>query len=174
MAYVETVARERAQGALARIYDRIVRERGALAAIHQAASVRPDLVRAHYAFYRRLMFSRTGLSRRERELIAVAVSEANACGYCATHHGEALCRLGAGEAEPAESAREAALVRFARRLTREPAAIGQADIEALSAAGLGDAQIVDAVFVTGYFAMANRIVYGLGVELEPDYARSCR
>ncbi|RME74175.1 MAG: peroxidase, partial [Planctomycetota bacterium] len=150
MAYVDTVPPERAGGALAALYERIAAERGAVAAIHRAASARPDLLEAHYAFYRALLWSSRGLGRRLRERIALAVSEANACRYCATHHGEALCRVGG--AAP-DDPTEAALVGFARKLTLAPAEIERADVEALRAAGLGDEEIVDAVFVVGYFAL---------------------
>lgn len=41
----------------------------------------PELLRAHLALYRHVMFSPSGLSRLERELVAVAVSRVNRCFY---------------------------------------------------------------------------------------------
>lgn len=44
-------------------------------------SLNPDALRAHVALYRVIMFGESGLSRAEREAIAVAVSAANDCHY---------------------------------------------------------------------------------------------
>ena len=52
------------------------------------------------------------------------------------------------------------------KLTREPWAVGEADVEALRRAGFDDDAILDANQVTGYFAFVNRVASGLGVELE--------
>ncbi len=41
----------------------------------------PDLLRTHVAFYRHVMFGPSGLSRREREMVATAVSILNRCFY---------------------------------------------------------------------------------------------
>ncbi len=55
---------------------------------------------------------------------------------------------------------------YATKLTREPAAIAQADIEVLRRAGFSDAAILDICQVTAYYAFVNRLADGLGVELE--------
>lgn len=47
-----------------------------------------------------------------------------------------------------------------------PAAIERADVGALRAAGLADADVLALAEVVAYYAYANRIVDGLGVELE--------
>ena len=67
--------------------------------------------------------------------------------------------------------RERAIVEYACRLTHNPAAIRQSDIAALHGAGLTDREIHDAAQVTAYFAYVNRMVSGLGAELEADAAR---
>lgn len=56
---------------------------------------------------------------------------------------------------------------YADRLTRDPAAMGQSDIEALRAVGFSDRDVLDIAEVTAYFAYVNRIADGLGVTLEP-------
>ena len=62
------------------------------------------------------------------------------------------------------SERERALVRFARLLSREPSAVGAADVERVrAAAALCDRGVHDLVNCTAYFAYANRVVAGLGV-----------
>ena len=59
-----------------------------------------------------------------------------------------------------------ALCLFAEKLTLEPAAMGEADVAALRAAGLSDPAIHDATQVVGYFNYINRVADALGVELE--------
>jgi uncharacterized peroxidase-related enzyme len=64
--------------------------------------------------------------------------------------------------------RERALLAYADKLTRAPASIVQADIDALRTVGLDDRAIHDACAIVAYFAFVNRIADGLGVELEAD------
>ncbi len=59
-----------------------------------------------------------------------------------------------------------AMLRYAIKLTRTPAAIEEADVHALREAGFSDAAILDIAQVTAYYAFVNRIADGLGVELE--------
>jgi uncharacterized peroxidase-related enzyme len=61
-----------------------------------------------------------------------------------------------------------AMLGYAVKLTREPASITRADVEALRHAGFSDAAILDICQVTAYYAFVNRLADGLGVELE-DY-----
>ncbi|MFQ5504264.1 MAG: hypothetical protein ACE5F1_05620 [Planctomycetota bacterium] len=59
-----------------------------------------------------------------------------------------------------------AMLRFVSKLTRTPAAMKKEDVTALTEHGFGDADVLGIVEVSAYFAFANRIVSGLGVELE--------
>ena len=54
------------------------------------------------------------------------------------------------------------------KLTRQPSKMVEADVEALRTSGLSDGEILDVCQITAYYAYANRLVDGLGVELE-DY-----
>lgn len=65
------------------------------------------------------------------------------------------------------TARERALLDYAVALTRDPSTMTAAQLRPLREAGLSDAEILDANQVTAYFAYANRVVDGLGVQLEP-------
>ena len=58
------------------------------------------------------------------------------------------------------------MLRFAVKLTATPIAVNDADVEALRTAGFSDRDILDIVEVVGYYAYANRIADGLGLELE--------
>ncbi len=65
-------------------------------------------------------------------------------------------------------AQDTALCVYAEKLTRSPAACGQADVDTLRAAGFNDTAIHDAAQVISYFNYINRIADGLGVDLEPE------
>lgn len=58
------------------------------------------------------------------------------------------------------------MLRFAVKLTLTPAAVDDADTDALRSAGFSDRDILDIVEVVGYYAYANRIADGLGVQTE--------
>lgn len=66
---------------LRKALDEVRSSRGEVANILRIHSVRPDVMKAHVALYRALMFGRSELTRRERETIAVAVSALNHCHY---------------------------------------------------------------------------------------------
>jgi uncharacterized peroxidase-related enzyme len=70
-----------ADGALAEAYARIAATRGSVGNILKVHATRPTAMLAHLDLYRELMFSRSELSRAERELIASVVSSVNGCHY---------------------------------------------------------------------------------------------
>lgn len=58
------------------------------------------------------------------------------------------------------------MLRYASKLTREPAEVEERDVVALREAGFSDVDILHIVEVVGYYAYANRIADGLGIPLE--------
>lgn len=56
---------------------------------------------------------------------------------------------------------------YAEKLTLEPEAMSETDVEALREVGFGDAAILDICQVTAYYNFVNRLAEGLGIELEP-------
>jgi uncharacterized peroxidase-related enzyme len=68
---------------------------------------------------------------------------------------------------PAESTqRERAMVLYAIKLTRTPASMERADLDPMRRAGLSDRAILEVNQVVSYFAYANRVADGLGIEIE--------
>ena len=139
----------------------------------------PDKLRAFSQMYNTLMLSKGGLTKLEREMIAVAVSSLNRCWYCLVAHGAAV-RVMSGRPDLGEalaldhryadlSPRERALVDFARKLTSDSASVGEADRDALRAQGLTDADIWDAAEVAAFFNMSNRMASAVGMLPNPDY-----
>lgn len=176
MPFITTIPPESAQGELEDLYGELSHARGKIANILQVHSLRPRALRAHMALYMDVMFAAGGLSRREREFVAVVVSQANQCDYCVAHHAEALSRyvtdhefleaLDRGEIPAESTPRERALAAFARKLTRAPGSSSAGDVESLRAVGLADAVLL-ANLVVAYFNFVNRIALGLGVEATP-------
>jgi len=60
------------------------------------------------------------------------------------------------------------MLRYADKLTREPARMTRADVDALRAVGFADVDVLAIAEVVGYYAYVNRIADGLGVELEEE------
>jgi uncharacterized peroxidase-related enzyme len=122
---------------------------------------------AFVAMYNDLMLAPSGLSKLEREMIAVAVSSQNKCYYCLVAHGAAVRAL-SGDPALGEviamnyraarlSPRERAMLDFAVKLTAEPWLVEDADREALRHAGFTDRDIWDITAVAGFFNMSNRV-----------------
>jgi uncharacterized peroxidase-related enzyme len=168
---------------LAKVYEQVASARAGVAAVHEVQSLNPAALEAHLDLYKAVVFGRSQLSRRTRERIAVAVSAQNQCGYCVAHHAEALRRLGESEASllslsagndpEVTTTAERALLRWVRDLTAQPPRSSEGAIETLRRLGLSDSAILDATLTAAYFCFVNRLVVGLGVKLEPDYAEMC-
>ena len=122
---------------------------------------------AFAAMYNDLMLAPSGLSKLEREMIAVAVSSQNRCYYCLTAHGAAV-RQYSGQPILGEQMvmnyraarldkRQCAMLDFSVKLTAEPWAVEEADRKALRNAGFSDRDIWDIAAVVGFFNMSNRV-----------------
>jgi len=176
MAYVRVVSPAEAEGELRRAYDLVQAHRGGIANVFRVQSLRPDALMAHLGLYMAVMFGPSGLSRREREALAMVVSAANNCSYCVVHHAAALRhhepdgrvvdRLGKGEIPDDLPPRLRAILAYGRKLTKASFAIDDADIQTLRKAGLDDETILSTNLVAAYYNLVNRLVDGLGVDLD--------
>ncbi|HYH88206.1 MAG TPA: carboxymuconolactone decarboxylase family protein [Solirubrobacteraceae bacterium] len=138
------------------------REReGSVMAILRAMGPRAELVRAFLALADAALYGPAALSRREREVLALATSQANGAAYSAGIHAALLEELGA---DP--GARDQALIDFARRLTLAPreAADAVADLRA----HLSDDEAYDAIAVVGLLNLANRAALATGITEADD------
>jgi len=138
-----------------------------------------EKLRAFSQYYNTLMLAPSGLSKLEREMVAVVVSSANRCFYCLVAHGQAVRRL-SGDPQLGEmlvmnhrvadlSPRQRAMLDFAWKLTTAPAEIVEADREALRAAGLDEGEIFDLADVIGFFNMSNRFAIASDMMPNPEY-----
>ena len=129
------------------------------------------------------MLADSGLTKLEREMIAVVVSSANRCFYCLVAHGAAVREMGSPELgerlvlnwrtadlEP----RTRAMLAFAEALTLQSHKTSEADRQTLRDAGFSDRDIWDIANVAGFFNMTNRVASGVGMEPNAEYHGQAR
>lgn len=96
--------------------------------------------------------SRGSLNARQREMIALAVAEANQCEYCLSAHA-ALGKLAGLNPQDIDLARsgsavsnvDAAVLRLALHIVDTRGGVSDAELEAARAAGLNDKEILEVV-----------------------------
>lgn len=131
------------------------------------------------AMYNDIMLADSGLTKLEREMIAVVVSSINKCFYCLTAHGAAVRQL-SGDPMLGElmvmnwraadlDTRTFSMLLFAENLSLASAKTSEADREALREVGFSDADIFDIASVTGFFNMTNRIASGIDMRPNDEY-----
>jgi len=126
--------------------------------------------------YNSLMLGDSGLTKLEREMIAVTVSSENHCYYCLVAHGAAVRELSndpqLGERIVAnfKSAelpkKQEELLNFTRKLTRDPSEIDENERKKLRDVGYTDRDIWDISAIVGFFNMTNRLASA--TEMEPN------
>jgi uncharacterized peroxidase-related enzyme len=143
-------------------------------------SLRPAKLRTFIAKYNEMMLSdESGLSRLEREMIAVVVSCVNRCVYCITSHSQAVREFSGDPVlgdilmvnyrEANLTPRQRAILDHAWKMTAAPGETGEADRQALTDAGLSPEEIFDVNDVIAYFNYTNRMTHGLGMQPNEYY-----
>jgi uncharacterized peroxidase-related enzyme len=148
-------------------FDKCTEKLGYIPNVLKAYAFDMGKLEAFVAMYNDLMLAPSGLSKLEREMIAVAVSSQNRCYYCLVAHGAAVRDLSddpvLGELMVMNyraarlDRRQRAMLDFAVKLTAEPFAIEDVDRAALREVGFSDRDIFDIAAVTGFFNMSNRV-----------------
>lgn len=134
---------------------------------------------AFTGLYNTLMLGPSGLSKLEREMIAVVVSSINKCFYCLVAHGAAV-RVLSGDPKLGEmlvmnyrvaalDARQRTMLDFAALLTTASASVEEAHRQALRDVGFSDADIWDISNVAGFFNMSNRVASATDMRPNDDY-----
>jgi uncharacterized peroxidase-related enzyme len=141
-------------------------------------SLNPDSMIKHMDLYLSIMFGKSELSRKNRELIAVVVSSINNCNYCIKHHAEALSYYLKDRSKIEEliidfrkvnlSKKNLEMLKYVYKLTKSPDKIIKKDIEILRSNNFSDESILDINLIVSYFNFVNRIVLGLGVEYDDN------
>ena len=137
----------------------------------------PEALNERSPLYNGIMFGAKGLSRAERELGAVTASRINGCAYCASVHAlrfnqlakqpEVMELIQRDGVEAKLEPRLRAIVDYAAKLTRDPAALTPSDAAPLRAQGLSELEILDLTHAVAMFAWANRLMQTLGEAADP-------
>ncbi len=141
-------------------------------------------LKAFAAMYNDLMLAPSGLSKLEREMIAVAVSSVNRCYYCLTAHGAAIRQL-SGDPELGEmivmnyraarlDARQRAMLDFAVKLTETPWSVEDGDRDALRKVGFSERDIWDISATAAFYNMSNRMATATDMRPNAEYHASAR
>jgi uncharacterized peroxidase-related enzyme len=135
-------------------------------------ALRPKHLLGWWAYYDELLRGESGLTKAQREMIAVVVSVANRCHYCIVSHTAALRkltkdpdfvdRLATGYKYAGLEPRDRAMLDFAVKLTEASDRCTDEDVEALRDAGWNDEEIMDIAQVAAMFNFTNRLASGLG------------
>ena len=167
MSRIVTPALETATGATAEIYAQIKKAVGSVPNTFAA-------IGAHGPAALKVVLQADGvlaagsLSKQDQETIKLVVSEVAGCDYCVAAHSllgklaglkpDALRQIRTGQ--PTGDAKRDALARFVRTLAQTSGTIGEAEVQAIRAAGYTDAQLVDlslAIALTVFTNVFNRI-----------------
>jgi uncharacterized peroxidase-related enzyme len=138
-----------------------------------------EKLNAFTAMYNDLMLGQSGLSKLEREMIAVAVSTVNKCFYCLTAHGAAVRQL-SGDPALGEALvmnyrvakldpRQRAMLDFAVMMTENSAKIEEPDRQALRDVGFSDRDIWDIAATASFFNMSNRMASAIDMRPNAEY-----
>jgi len=161
-------------------YFRVCEEKlGLVPNVLRAYAFDVDKLDAFTALYNDLMLGDSGLTKLEREMIAVVVSSINRCYYCQVAHGAAVRELSgdpvlgeqmvmnyrAASLDP----RTRAMLDFAAQLTEASARVEEADRAALRDHGFSDRDIWDIAAVAGFFNMTNRVASATDMRPNPEY-----
>ena len=183
MTWITTIAYEDASGTLKKLYDRIKGPDNNVDNIMLAHSLRPHSMEGHMSLYKYVLHHpRNVVPKSYLETIGVYVSLLNKCRYCIDHHYSGLIRLlqddsramairsALDDRNPAAAfeGKELAGLEYVEKLTTDAAAMSASDIEVLREAGFDDGEILEINQVAAYFAYANRMVLGLGINTEGD------
>ena len=183
MTWIATIAYDEAEDSLRELYDRIKGPDDNIDNIMLAHSLRPHSMQGHMTLYKYVLHHpRNTLPKSYLEAVGVYVSMLNRCHYCVEHHFTGMARLLADDEKAANigqaleqrdpagafSGRELAGLKYAEKLTISAADVAASDIEALRAVGFDDGEILELNQVIAYFAYANRMVLGLGINTDGD------
>jgi uncharacterized peroxidase-related enzyme len=166
------------------IWKKCVDKLGFVPNVFSTYSLKPKRLRNFMAMYNEIMLSESGLSKLEREMIAVVVSSANRCYYCLVAHGSAVRAL-SGDPELGEmmalnyrvaklDARQRAMLDFAWKLTTTPHLVDDGDRDGLRKVGLTNDDIFDLAETVAFFNLSNRMASATDMMPNREYHRQTR
>lgn len=182
-AWIKMISDEEADEALLEVLKLARTPHGTVDNVMRVHSLRPGTMRGHVVLYRAALHDDANtLPTWLQETISSYVSILNDCTYSLANHWKNARHLIGDEekADAIETAMQArrpqdaldgkalALLLYAEKLTLEPGAMAEADVQQLKTAGLDDGEILEANQIICYFNYVNRSLNGLGVTTKGD------
>jgi uncharacterized peroxidase-related enzyme len=175
MAWIKTVDESEAKGIVKQVYEATKKVMGRISPMLQAMSLRPRAMQAVARLSRAIIFGASGLTRAQEDMIAVVVASANGCRYWGWSHGEQLLpnigndrqlldQLRRNWRDARLDDRTLDILAFAEKITLEPYAVHESDLNLLRDKGFSDEIILDVVLIASQSNLTNRISLSLGVE----------
>ncbi|MEI7713058.1 MAG: peroxidase-related enzyme [Rhodospirillales bacterium] len=166
------------------IWTKCVEKLGFVPNVFSTYSLKPQRLRNFMAMYNDIMLSKSGLSKLEREMIAVVVSSANRCYYCLVAHGAAVRQL-SGDPELGEmmalnyrvahlDTRQRTMLDFAWKLTTTPHLVDDTDRDGLRAVGLTNEDMFDLSETIAFFNLSNRMASASDMMPNREYHKAVR
>lgn len=124
------------------------------------------------------LFSKSGLSPTEQQIVLLTASRVNSCGYCMGAHS-VLADMGGVPADvtnairtdaPITDAKLEALRQFTARLVEARGWLQEADVEVFLMAGYTPANVLDVVLGVGQKTLSNYTNHLVGTELDKAFA----
>jgi len=161
------------------IWAKCVDKLGFVPNVFSMYSLKPQRLRHFMQMYNDIMLAPSGLSKLEREMVAVVVSSANRCYYCLVAHGAAVRQL-SGDPHLGEmlalnyrvarlDPRQRTMLDYAWKLTTTPHLIEDADRDLLSHQGLSNEDIFDLSETVAFFNLSNRMASATDMMPNPEY-----
>ena len=165
-------------------FDICTEKLGLIPNVLQAYAFDEEKLNAFSTLYNDVMLSESGLTKLEREMIAVVVSAVNRCFYCLVAHGAAV-REQSGDPALGEalvmnyrvadlSERQRAMLDFAVLMTEASYTIEESHRDALREVGFTDRDIWDIAATASFYNMTNRMASAVDMRPNPDYHASHR
>ena len=165
-------------------FDVCTEKLGMIPNVLQAYAFDIEKLNAFAGLYNDIMLAASGLTKLEREMIAVTVSSINKCYYCLTAHGAAVRQL-SGDPKLGEmlvmnwraarlDARQKAMLQFAETMTIASASIGESHRDALRQVGFSERDIWDIAATTSLYNMTNRMASATDMRPNDAYHSQAR
>ena len=179
--WIKTIPYDESRSELRSHYDRQVQALGEPTEMTTSASLHPPLVKARLDLYAATERCPSRLTAHQRNLISYVTSALNRTVYCMSQVTIKLRQTGFSDDQIAALATnpldvnlppaDAALVRYAVKLTTDPGSVTEEDIEDLRKAGFADLEILDTNSQCAHLNYVNRVATGLGIHsvVDPDF-----
>jgi uncharacterized peroxidase-related enzyme len=179
LAWLDAPAEEQVPEEVRELWAKPLEKLGFVPHVLRIFALRPEHLLRWWNYYDELMRGESGLTKAQREMIAVVVSTQNRCHYCIVSHASAVRKL-TDDAVLADTlvsnykyaaldVKERAMLDYAVKLTVESERCTEADVEHLREVGWSDEDILDIAQVAAMFNFTNRLASGLGWQPNPEY-----